>query len=97
MAIYYENGLWLGLFRDDFREEDLKVEEKQIQVRKGWWRQRCGHVVHVTPVTYENGGGYRWECVISVYYDNGRTEAEYEGDEDLVEFLGEEIEVRRVR
>ena len=48
MAIYYENGLWLGLFRDDFREEDLKVEEKQIQVRKGWWRQRCGHVVPIS-------------------------------------------------
>ena len=70
---------------------------EQIQVCEGWWRQRCGHIVKVTPVAVEYGSGHRWECAIDVYFDNGRTEREYETLEDLVEFLGEEIEVRRVR
>ncbi len=66
---------------------------EKIQVREGWWRQRCGHIVHVTPVMVALGSGYKWECAIDVYFDNGRTEREYETLEDLVEFLGKNITI----
>jgi hypothetical protein len=73
-----------------------------IQVRLGWWRQRCGHVVRVESLS-ENGP-LRWrDCVSTAYTDGGRiitylrNVPPLDEPEDLVEFLGEEIEVRRVR
>lgn len=90
MAIYYENGLWLGLFRDDFCEGDLRVEEKQIQVRQGWWRQRCGDVVHVKRDADDSvhiRTYYPWNCKDHNYTDSGRMDVDREYDVDLVEFL----------
>lgn len=67
---------------------------EQIQVREGWWRQRCGDVVRVTRAECRF---FRWESTHEVFLDNGRIDMECVEDADLVEFLGEEIEVRRVR
>lgn len=66
----------------------------QIQVREGWWRQRCGDIVHVTRAKCRT---FLWESTHEVFLGNGRTDMEYVADADLVEFLGEEIEVRRVQ
>ena len=65
-----------------------------IQVREGWWRQRCGDVVHVTR---DGDCGFAWQCRSFWYWSNGRVDSAGECDVDLVEFLGEEIEIRRVR
>ena len=67
---------------------------EQIQVREGWWRQRCGDIVRVT---LAQCGHFKWESTFEVFLDNGRTDTECVDDADLMEFLGEEIEVRRVR
>ena len=73
---------------------------EQIHVREGWWRQRCGDVVRVkrdkdSPVRIRTH--YPWSCKSYNYMDNGRMDSVEECDVDLVEFLGEEIEIRRAR
>ena len=73
---------------------------EQIQVCEGWWRQRCGDVVRVTRDTDSPVGirrHYPWQCKSHNYTDSGRMDSGDEYGVDLVEFLGEEIEVRRVR
>ena len=67
----------------------------QIQVREGWWRQRCGDVVRV--VSFTAGIVRHHRCKSYSYDDSGRVHPDIDCHADLVEFLGEEIEVRRVR
>ena len=65
---------------------------EQIQVREGWWRQRCGDVVHVTAGSDRY---YPWECRAFCYTDAGRIQSAKEREADLVEYLGEKIHVLR--
>ncbi len=67
---------------------------EQIQVCKGWWRQRCGDIVRV----WSNGpkdAEYPWASASYTYTHDGLVLV-HSHPRDLVEFLGEEIEIRRV-
>jgi len=61
VAIHYENGLWLGLFRDDFREEDLKVEEKQNPTECKY----CG----CSDIRSETDSAIHFKCFSSYWHD----------------------------
>ncbi len=64
----------------------------KIQVREGWWRQRCGHVVRIAGES--NDPYYPWQCVIGrTYRKDGRCLTYQETELDLVEFLGKNITI----
>jgi hypothetical protein len=65
---------------------------EKIQVREGWWRQRCGNVVRIAG---ESGDAYYpWQCAAGgTYRNNGRYFAYGNIELDLVEFLGENITI----
>ena len=65
---------------------------EKIQVREGWWRQRCGNVVRIAG---ESGDShYPWRCESGVCYrNNGRYLTYTETDIDLVKFLGKNITI----
>ena len=65
---------------------------EKIQVREGWWRQRCGYVVWIVG---ESGDTYYpWRCVTGrVYRNDGRYFGVGLTKMDLVEFLGKNITI----
>ena len=65
---------------------------EKIQVREGWWRQRCGHVVRITACNGHHD--YPWRCAADLTYRrDGRYLNHTETGLDLVEFLGENITI----
>ena len=65
---------------------------EKIQVRPGWWRQRCGNVVRI--VGQSGNARYPWRCVSGrVYGDDGRLFVCEDTQFDLVEFLGKNITI----
>ena len=65
---------------------------EKIQVRPGWWRQRCGTVVRI--VGQSGNARYPWRCVSGrVYGDDGRLFVCEDTQFDLVEFLGKNITI----
>jgi hypothetical protein len=65
---------------------------EKIQVRLGWWRQRCGNVVRIGA---SNGHpDYPWRCAAGLVYSrDGRYFSHTETEMDLVEFLGKNITI----
>ena len=65
---------------------------EKIQVREGWWRQRCGNVVRIAG---ESGDArYPWRCVTEcVYREDGMFFGHAATQFDLVEFLGANITI----
>ena len=65
---------------------------EKIQVREGWWRQRCGNVVRIVG---KSGDSYHpWRCASGgEYCNNGRYFAYGQTEMDLVEFLGKNITI----
>ena len=65
---------------------------EKIQVRAGWWRQRCGNVVRIAG---ESGDAYYpWRCAAGgKYRNNGRYFTYGLTELDLVEFLGKNITI----
>ena len=64
----------------------------KIQVRLGWWRQRCGNVVRIAGESGEIY--YPWRCASGIcYHNNGRYLVREATDIDLVEFLGKNITI----
>ena len=66
---------------------------EKIQVREGWWRQRCGDIVRVWR---NNNDQYPWSSTHNSYTHDGRYRfpCKFTGAEnelDLVEFLRENI------
>jgi hypothetical protein len=68
---------------------------EKIQVREGWWRQRCDNVVRIV-----DGGNFDpcfpWRCAAgNVYAKDGQFLTYKQTELDLVEFLGVEDPTRR--
>lgn len=65
----------------------------KIQVREGWWRQRCGNVVRI--VGASNQSDYPWKCAYGTWYsDDGRWSIELEEHPlDLVHYYGNNITI----
>ena len=71
---------------------------EQADFRWEWWRQRCGHIVKVRVGGDNSTATYPLQDSLGNTYSRyGEFSLVRESDQDLVEFLGEEIEVRRVR
>jgi hypothetical protein len=68
------------------------VSGEKIQVRAGWWRQRCGNVVRIAGDA--GSSYYPWGCAAGGTYRNDGHYFAYGNMElDLVEFLGENITI----
>jgi hypothetical protein len=69
------------------------VSGEKIEVREGWWRQRCGNVVRI--VEPSSCDDYPWKCAYGTWYSNdGLWSIEKEQHPlDLVEFLGKNITI----
>ena len=68
--------------------ESIIMSGEKIQVRAGWWRQRCGNVVRI--VGASNCPDYPWKCAYGAWYrDDGRWSKEQERHPlDLVAYGG---------
>ena len=65
---------------------------EKIQVREGWWRQRCGNVVCV--VGKSGDDHHPWRCASGgKYRNNGRYFTYGLTEMDLVEFIGKNITI----
>lgn len=67
---------------------------EKIQVREGWWRQRCGDIVRVWR-NDEDDVDYPWASAICSYTHDGSVLVHICEAEDLVEFLGVDDPTRR--
>lgn len=66
---------------------------EKIQVREGWWRQRCGDVVRVWPNDDDEDNWYSWVSAHNSYTHDGQVFALQVDNEDLVEYLGKNITI----
>jgi hypothetical protein len=69
------------------------VSGEKIEVREGWWRQRCGNVVRII-----DGGNFDpcfpWRCAAgNVYAKDGKFLTYKQTELDLIEFLGTNIKI----
>jgi hypothetical protein len=66
---------------------------KKIQVRVGWWRQKCGDIVRVWPNDDEDAQ-YPWASAHNSYASDGAVFAgPFFAAQDLVEYLGKNITI----
>ena len=65
---------------------------EKIQVREGWWRQRCGDIVRVWSNDDEDAW-YPWISAHNSYTHEGRVYALQVDEQDLVELLGKNITI----
>ena len=63
---------------------------EKIQVREGWWRQRCGDIVRVWR---NNNDQYPWSSEHNSYTHGGAVVYRRVDSQDLVEFLGANITI----
>lgn len=63
---------------------------EKIQVREGWWRQRCGDVVWVWR---NNNDLYPWSSRHNSYTHDGAVIFRRADSQDLVEFIGKNITI----
>jgi hypothetical protein len=65
---------------------------EKIQVREGWWRQRCGNVVQIAGESGDHD--YPWRCASGDKYRNDGHYFTYGlTEQDLVEYLGKNITI----
>jgi len=82
----------------------------KVQLCRGWWKDRAGHVIWIDRPDPENASLTfiigrsatvrlsNWLCSHGLTHrPDGRIFPEREHSRDLIEYLGEEIEIRRVR
>lgn len=82
----------------EISDEGNRVSGEQADFRWEWWRQRCGHIVKVRVWGDNSTATCPLQDALGKTYSRcGEFSLVRESDQDLVEFLGEEIEVRRVR
>lgn len=65
---------------------------EKIQVREGWWRQRCGDIVRVWCDNDEDDL-YPWASENSNYTHDGAVFFGLVDGQDLVEFIGKNITI----
>ncbi len=65
---------------------------EKIQVREGWWRQRCGNVVRIERAYWSYK--FLWRCSDDNYFcEDGKWHPNADHPRDLVEFLGKNITI----
>lgn len=65
---------------------------EKIQVREGWWRQRCGDVVRVWP-NDDDDAEYPWASAHNSYTHDGAVCVGQFDQQDLVEYIGKHITI----
>jgi hypothetical protein len=68
------------------------VSGEKIQVREGWWRQRCGDVVRVWS-NDDDDAEYPWASACNSYTHDGQVFALQVDEQDLVEYLFKKITI----